>query len=162
MANNSKLKTVKHGFDKITSAHSTNWKLVFVWIIVFEIIASLIEFLNIESSSKYTIKIEHTLTTEIILGISVTLFIWFCVYNIIFTNKVYINRLLFIGVIASYFILTGDFTLGFLLQNLNPLHFFDLEFGLIFIIEIVLKLVILYLIYQFVKTLKNNNVIKDG
>lgn len=159
MNSDSKLKNVKYNFDKITSANSTNWKLILIWIVVFEIIASLIEFLNIENASNFTVKIEHTLATELILGSVVTLFVWFCVYNIIFENRKYITRLLFIGILGSYFILTGDFTLGFLLQNMNPFHFFDLEFGFLFIIELIFKFIIIYLLYQFAKTLRNQDLI---
>lgn len=159
MNSSSKLKVVKYNFDKITSQNSTNWKLILVWIVVFEIIASLVEFLNIENASTFTVKIEHTLITEIILGIVVTLFVWFCVYNIIFENRKYITRLLFIGILGLYFILTGDFTLGFLFQNMNPFHFFDLEFGFLFFIELIFKFIIIYLLYQFAKTLRNQDII---
>lgn len=153
----SKLKKVKENFDLITSQNATNWKLVLIWIVVIEIFASLIEFLNFDSSTKFSITFNHTLTTEIILGVAVTLFVWFCIYNIVFENRKYISRLLFIGVIGLYFIITNDFTLGFLLQNINPLHFFDLEFGFVFVIELIFKIVIVYLFIQLIKSLRNQD-----
>ncbi len=152
-------KRVKHSFDKITSENSTNWKLVLIWIIIFEIIASALEYLFADKVSKYSIELTHTLTTELILATVVTLFVWLCIYNIIFENRKYIARLIFIGIIGLYFIITSDFTLQFLLQNINPLHFFDIEFGFIFFIEVFLKILITYLIYQFIISLKNNDVI---
>lgn len=158
----SKLKKVKHNFDKVTSQNSTNWKLVIFWIVVFEIFASIVEFYNLENSAEYSVKLESSLTSEIILGLVVTIFVWFCIYNIIFENRKYIVRLLFIGLIGLYFIITNDFSLGFLLQNLNPFHFFNLEFGLLFVIELILKFLILYLVYQFIITLRKNDVISNN
>lgn len=158
----SKLKKAKENFDLITSQNATNWKLVLVWIILIEIFASLIEFLNFDDSAQFSVKISHTLTTEIVLGVVVTLFVWFCIYNIIFENKKYITRLIFVGIIGLYFIITNDFTLGFLLQNINPLHFFDLEFGFVFIIELLFKIVIVYLFIQLIKSLRNqDNIINN-
>lgn len=157
MGEKSRLKKVKNRFDLITSSNSTNWKLVLIWIIIIEIFASIIEFVNFDSSSKFSVYMEHTLFTEITLGIVVTLFVWFCIYNIIFENKKYIIRLIFIGIIGAYFIITNDFTLAFLLQNMNPFHFFDLEFGIVFLIELILKIVIVYLFFQLVKSIKNQD-----
>lgn len=153
----SKLKKIKENFDLITSQNATNWKLVLIWIVLIEIFAAIIEFLNFDNSEKFSVYMEHTLSTEITLGIAVTLFVWFCIYNIIFENRKYINRLIFIGIIASYFIITNDFTLGFLLQNMNPLHFFDLEFGFVFIIELLFKILIIYLFIQLIKSLRNQD-----
>ena len=155
--NRQKFEKVKHNFDKITSENSTNWKLVLFWIIVFEIVASILEYLFAHKISEYSVPLSHSLTTELVLAISVTLFVWFCVYNIIFENKKYLIRLIFIGVIGLYFIITSDFTLQFLLQNINPLHFFDLEFGFIFFVELFLKMLMTYLIYQFIVSIKNND-----
>ena len=160
--NRQRLIKVKNGFDKITSENSTNWKLVLFWIVVFEIFASILEYLFEEKIAKYAVSIPTSLTTELILASVVTLFVWFCVYNIIFENRKYIIRLTFIGVLGLYFIITNDFSLQFLLQNINPLHFFDLEFGLVFFIEILLKILIAYLIYQFIISLKNRDTIRDN
>ncbi len=149
-SNNQKFKKVKYNFDRITSENSTNWKLVLFWILVFEFAASIIEFLYIDKSSSYSISIPHTLFYEIIVAISITVFVWFCIYNIVFENKNNIFKLASITIIATYFIITNDYTLQFLLLNLNPFHFFDLEFGVVFFIELFLKLLILYLLYQLI------------
>lgn len=155
--NRQKFKKVKYSFDKITSQNSTNWKLVLIWLVVFEIFASILEYLFANKITEYSVPITHSLITELILAIGVTLFVWFCIYNIIFENRKYIIRLIFIGIIGVYFIITSDFTLQFLLQNINPLHFFDLEFGFIFFVELFLKILMAYLIYQFIISLKNND-----
>jgi len=153
---------IKHFFDRVTSENSTNWKLVLFWIFLFEIVASIIEYLYASELTKYSIALTHDLTTELILALFVTLFVWFSVYNIIFENKKYIIRLLFVGIMTIYFIVTNDFSLQFLLQNINPLHFFNLDFGFVFFIEVFLKLLIIYLIYQFVLSLRNNDTIRDN
>lgn len=153
--NNTRLKKVKNNFDKITSENATNWKLVLIWIIVFEFVATIVEYLFLDKVSTFSVPIPHTLTSELIVASIVTIFVWFCIYNIIFENKRNIFRLAFFSLIGLYFIVTSDFTLQFLLQNLNPVHFFDLEFGMVFFIELFLKLVITYLFYQLVVSLIN-------
>ncbi len=57
--------------------------------------------------------------------------------------------------IGLYFIVTSDFTLQFLLRNLNPFHFFEFDFGVIFFIELFFKLIITYLLYQLIISYKN-------
>lgn len=153
--NKNRLSIVKHNFDKITSQHSTNWKLVIFWILFFELISLLIEFLYIDASSKFSIHITHTLFTELLVASIVSLFVWFCIYNIIYENKNNIFRLAIFSMAGLYFIITNDFTLQFLIQNLNPLHFFDLDFGIVFFIELFFKIIILYLFYQLVISLTN-------
>lgn len=153
--NTNRLLRVKNGFDKITSQNATNWKLVLFWILVFEFIASIIEFLYVDKSSSFSISIPHTLFTELLVASIVTLFVWFIIWNIIFENRKNIFRLATFSMLGLYFIITNDFTLQFLLQNLNPLHFFDLEFGIVFFVELSFKLIITYLLYQLLISLKN-------
>ncbi len=150
--NKQKLKKVKGNFISIDF---TNWEIVLLWVIFFEVIASIIEFLYVDKSDVYSVNIPHTPFTEIIVAIFVTVFVWFCIYNIIFENRKNLFILAFFTMVGLYFIVTSDFTLQFLLQNLNPLHFFDLEFGVIFFIELFFKLVILYLLYQLIINYKN-------
>ncbi len=153
--NKNRLLSAKYNFDKITSQNATNWKLVLFWIIVFELIASIIEFLYVDKSSNYSITIPHTLFTELIVASMVTLFVWFIIWNIIFENKKNIFRLAIFSMIGLYFIITNDFTLQFLLHNLNPFHFFDFDFGVVFFVELSFKLIITYLLYQLLISLKN-------
>ncbi len=153
--NKNRLLRAKYGFDKITSQNATDWKLVLFWIVVFEFIASVIEFLYVDKSSNFSVSIPHTLFTELLVAGIVTLFVWFFVWNIIFENKKNIFKLAIFTMIGLYFIITNDFTLQFLLQNLDPFHFFDLEFGLVFFIEFFFKLLISYLVYQLIISLKN-------
>ncbi len=155
------LKKIKQNFDKITSNNATNWKLVLFWILLFEVIASVIEFLYVDKSIAYSIPLQHTLLTEILVAFTVTAFVWFCVYNIIFENKNNIFKLATFSIVGLYFVITSDFTLQFLMLNLNPLHFFDLDFGVVFFIELFFKLVITYLLYQLLISFKNTNKLKN-
>ncbi len=157
--NKNKLSIVKHNFDKITSQHSTSWKLVIFWILFFELISLLIEFLYVDTSSKFSIHITHTLFTELFVASIVSIFVWFCIYNIIYENKNNIFRLAIFSMIGFYFIITNDFTLQFLIQNLNPFHFFD--FGIIFFVELFFKMLILYLFYQLIISLQYKIKIED-
>ena len=160
MSENSKnrFKNVRYSFDKITSANATSWKLVIFWIFLFEIVATIIEYLYVENSLNKSISIPHTLETELLVALIVTYFVWFCIYNIIFENRTNIFRLAIFSILGLYFIVTNDLTLNFLMQNLNPLHFFDLEFGFVFFIELFFKLIITYLLYQLIISLKNRAV----
>lgn len=151
-----KLKKVKYGFDKITSQNSTNWKLVLFWIFLLEIAASLIEFLSIDKSVEYSVAVSNTWTTQVLVGLAVTIFVWFCIYNIVHDDTKNRFRLLILTLIGLYFVVTNDFTLQFLLNNLNPMHFFELDFGGILILELLFKLIILYLIYQLILSTKKS------
>lgn len=151
-----KLKKVKYGFDKITSQNSTNWKLVLFWIFLLEIVASLIEFLSIDKSAEYSVAVSNTWTTQVLVGLAVTIFVWFCIYNIVHDDTKNRFRLLILTLIGLYFVVTNDFTLQFLLNNLNPMHFFELDFGGILILELLFKLIILYLIYQLILSTKKS------
>ncbi|RXJ68964.1 hypothetical protein CRV08_05905 [Halarcobacter ebronensis] len=159
--NKEKLKKVKDNFDKITSQNSTNWKLVLFWIFLFEVVAAIVEFIFVDKYVEYSVDIPHTLTTEILVGLAVTAFVWYCIFNIVFFDSAKNRfRLLIITLVGLYFVVTNDFSLQFLLNNLNPLHFFELDFGGVLILELLLKFVILYLIYQLIISAKNNRVIK--
>ncbi|MGB6329551.1 MAG: hypothetical protein WBF48_11545 [Halarcobacter sp.] len=153
--NKNKLLKAKNGFDKITSKNATDWKLVLFWIIVFEFIASIIEFLYVDTSTSFSVPIPHNFLTQFLVALMVTLYAWFFIWNIIFENRRNLFKLAIFSMIGLYFIITNDFTLQFLLQNLNPFHFFDLDFGIVFFIELFFKLIITYLIYQFVISFKN-------
>lgn len=149
------IKKFKYTFDKVTSQNSTNWQLLLFWLIVVELIASIIEFLFIDENQKITEQIPHTIYTEIIVAILVTAYVWFFITNIINGTRSTILKFMFFSTVGLYFVITSDFTLNFLLQNINPLHFFDLKFGLVFFIELFLKLLMTYLVYQLIVTIKN-------
>ncbi len=151
----SKLKKIKYTFDKITSNHSSDWKLVLVWIIIFELISSIIEYLFVKHSH-FAIGLPDTLFVELTVGLGLTLFIWTCVYTFIFWNKERFLYLILVGFIGLYLVVTHDMSFAFLLHNINPVHFFYAEFNFALLVELLFKLIILYLIYQLVVSYKNS------
>jgi hypothetical protein len=154
--NKDKLKQVKESFDKITSQNSTNWKLVLFWIFCLEVVAAIVEFIWVDKYVEYSVKVPHTPAVEVLVGLGVTIFVWFCIYTIIYDDTKNRFRLLILTLIGLYFVVTNDFSLQFLLNNLNPLHFFELDFGAVLILELLFKLIILYLIYQLIISAKKN------
>ncbi|MFA7571716.1 MAG: hypothetical protein WCY75_10805 [Sulfurimonadaceae bacterium] len=153
----SKFEQLKHRFDKITSNHSQNWQLVIFWIIVFEIFATLFEYMFVGNSTAFIIKIQDSIAKEFFIGLYFTVFLWACVYNFIFWNLTNLLWLCLIAITGMYFIITNDLTLNLLLHNLFPVHYLQASFSYIFIIELIFKLIITYLIYQLIRTLKNKN-----
>lgn len=153
----SKFGQLKYGFDKITSNHSQNWQLVIFWIIVFEIFSSLFEYMFVGNSSSFIVQIQNNIAKEFFIGLYFTVFLWACVYNFIFWNLTNLLWLCLIAITGLYFIITNDLTLNLLLHNLFPVHYFQASFSYIFIIELLFKLIITYLIYQLIRTLKNRN-----
>lgn len=146
-----KLKRLKKNFDKVTSNNSTDWQLALFWVIILEILASLFEYVFLESTQKSIITIPSGLVTELIIGMVFTAFIWLCVYNFIFNNK---KNLLFLGIFAItglYMVITKDINFMFLLHNLDPIHFFQGTFSIALIFELFIKFLVLYLLYRLVK-----------
>lgn len=138
----------------MTSENTTNWQLLLFWLIVVELIASIIEYLFIDNSEKIIENIPHSIYTEALVAILVTTYVWFFIYNIIQGTKRTIMKFMFFSAIGLYFVVTNDFTLNFLLQNINPFHFFDLKFGFVFFIELFFKLLLTYFLYQLIVTIK--------
>lgn len=153
----SKINNFKNGFDKITSNNSQSWSLILFWIILFEISATLIEYHFIHTKPQIMYVLPDGLYTEVLLGFIVTFYLWMCVYNLIFWNKSSILYLILVGFIGIYLIDTHDFAFDLFFHNFNPLMMVENEFGLNFIIQFLFKLVIFYLIYQLILSLKISN-----
>jgi hypothetical protein len=149
------IKKFKYTFDKITSQNSTNWQLLLFWLIVVELVASIIEYIYADKMEDITETIPHTIYTEIAVALLVTAYVGFFIYNIINATQRTVMKFMFFSAVGLYFIITNDFTLNFLMQNLNPLHFFDFDFGFVFFVELFFKLLMTYLVYQLIVTIKN-------
>ncbi|RXJ57563.1 hypothetical protein [Candidatus Marinarcus aquaticus] len=153
----SKLKKLRHGFDKITSNHAQNWQLVIFWIIIFEIFATIFEYLFIGTGSVYIDKTDDTVAKELFAGLYFTIFIWGCVYNFIFWNLTTLLWLFLFGVTGLYFVITDDLTFNMMIHNLFPIHYLQAGFSIALMVELFFKLIITYLIYQLVVALRNKN-----
>lgn len=151
-----KLKKLKYNFDKVTSKNSTDWQLAIFWIIVFEICASLFEYTFLQSTQNAINKIPSGISTELIIGSIFTLFLWLCVYNFIFWKKTNLLLLLIFAFTGLYLVITKDVSFQFLLHNLEPIHFFQASFSIALILELFLKLILLYLVFKVIKIYKQN------
>ena len=152
----SKIKSLKHRFDKLTSNHSQSWSLVLFWIILFEISATLIEYHFIHNQPQIVYALPNGTYTEILIALILTLYIWMCIYNLIFWNKSSILYLILIGFVGIYLIDTHDYAFDLFLHNLNPFVVLESGFGMNFIFQLIFKFIIFYLIYQLIKSLRTS------
>ncbi|PLY09441.1 MAG: hypothetical protein C0626_10700 [Arcobacter sp.] len=145
---------LKDNFDKITSNNSASWSLALFWIVIFEILASLIEYSFVHQPSSVMLHIPDGIFTEIIIGLIVTVYIWLCIYNLIFWDKSSILYLILFGFVGIYMITTHDYFLDFLINNINIFRLIQSDTGINLIIQLFFKLIIFYLIFQVVKSLR--------
>ncbi|WP_419764006.1 MAG: hypothetical protein ACNI28_09435 [Arcobacter sp.] len=145
---------LKNNFDKITSNNSASWSLALFWIVLFEILASLIEYSFVHQTSSTMLHIPDGIYSEIIIGLIVTIYVWLCVYNLIFWDKSSILYLILFGFIGIYMITTHDYFLDFLINNINIFRLIQSDTGINLIIQLFFKLIIFYLIFQVVKSLR--------
>lgn len=153
--NTNKLLKAKYNFDKFTSQNSQNWRLVLFWIIIFELCASLLEYLTFENTNDFVIAMPDSLTKQFLIALAVTIFIWGCIYTFVFENKTLFFWLILFAVTGIYLIVTQDVSFNFLLHNMEPTHFFQANLSFALIVELLFKLIITYLIYQLIISLKN-------
>lgn len=150
-----KFKQLKNRFDGMTSNHSQNWQLVVFWIIIFEIFASMFEYMFVGNSTSYIIKIQDGIAKEFFIGLYFSIFLWACVYNFIFWNKTNVLWLCLIAVTGVYFIITDDLMFNLLIHNFFPIHYLQASFSYAIAIELIFKFIIIYLIYQLILSLRN-------
>lgn len=149
-----KLLNIKNSFDYITSENATNWKLVLFWIVIVELLATMFEYTFIGHPTFNIDTVNNTLTGQFIVGMTLTAFIWSCVYNFIFWNRTNFLYLILFGTLGLYLTVTHDLYFDFLISNINPIHLFSIGFSFAILIELIFKLIITYLIYQLVISLK--------
>lgn len=150
-----KLLKVKHNFDRLTSQNSQNWQLVLFWIVVFELSASILEYFTFENSASFVMAMPESLTKEFFIGVAVTTFVWGCIYNFVFGNKTLFLWMVLFAMTGMYMMVTHDMTFNFVLHNLEPTHFMNANLSLELVLEILFKLIITYLIYQLIVSLRN-------
>ncbi|GGD39077.1 hypothetical protein GCM10012288_11380 [Malaciobacter pacificus] len=155
-SNNKNLfRKIKYKFDFVTSNHGKNWLLALNWIFIFELISSILEYNLVEKAQNFVEPITNTLFKEISIAILLVLFIWYSLYNFIFMNK---ERFLLFTIyiwVCIYFLFTNDLTFNLLLHNLNPTELYIDGFGIYLVVQVLLKVIILYLIYKLLIAFKN-------
>ncbi len=147
---------LKNNFDKITSNNSASWSLALFWIVIFEILATLIEYSFVHQTPAVMLHIPNGIFSEIIIGLMVTVYIWLCVYNLVFWNKSSILYLILFGFIGIYLIITHDFVFDLFVDNINVFRLIQSDTGINLIIQLFFKIIIFYLIFQVVKSLRTS------
>ncbi len=147
---------LKNNFDKITSNNSESWSLALFWIVIFEILATLIEYSFVHQTPSIMLHIPDGVYSEIIIGLIVTVYIWLCVYNLVFWNKSFILFLILFGFIGLYLITTHDFVFDLFINNINIFRLIQSDTGINLIIQLFFKIIIFYLIYQLIKSLRTS------
>lgn len=146
--------SIRTTFDKITSNNSESWSLALFWIVIFEILATMIEYSFVHQTPDIMMHIPDGVYSEIIIGLIVTIYIWLCMYNLVFWDKTSILYLILFGFIGVYLITTHDFVFDLFIKNINIFRLIQSDTGINLIIQLFFKIIIFYLIYQLIRSLR--------
>ncbi len=161
LQNTSSLKKVFYFFNKITSNNGTDWLLALTWVVVFELISSIFEYIYLDVAHNYVYHIPESLFKEFLIAILLVGFIWFSVNSIVFMKRNQLFYLTFYFILGSYLVITHDITFNLLVHNIfNPFEFEFNQFGLYIIIQLFIKVVNTYLLYMTYISIKNKKNIK--
>lgn len=149
------MKEIHFKLNKIFSNNYQDWQLVLSWIVFFEIFASVFEYFLLDNATKLVTYIPESLTKNLAIAILVSLFVWTCVFNIVFMKRTNLLLLFIFASIGGYLFITHDVTFSILIYNLNPSEFFSHDFGFNFILQLFFKGIITYLVYLLVVSLRN-------
>lgn len=143
-------------FNEFTSKHGTDWFLALTWIFIFEIISSIIEYKFLDYSRTYVIHIQDGVFKELLIAVFVSFFVWHFVYSIIEMQK---NQFYFLAMyvaLIAYFVITNDMTFNLLFHNIiNPFEYEINGFTPYTVVQIFIKIIMLYLLVQMFKGLKH-------
>lgn len=148
-------RSLKEKFDLITSSGGKNWLLALNWIFVLEFTSTIIEYAFIQKAQNFIEPISSGFVKELSIAILIVLFIWYSIYNFIYMHKEkFFLFTLYISV-CIYLLVTNDISFNLLLHNLNPFELMINGFSFYLIIQLILKILILYLIYKMLVAFKN-------
>lgn len=143
-------------FNKYTSNHGHDWLSALTWIFAFEFLSSILEYKYLEVAQNYIYHIPDGVTKEIGIALILVAFIWYTVYMIVFMKR---HQFFYVALFASlgfYLIITHDVTFNLLIHNLiNPFEFEFNSFGFYMIVQLFIKIVITYLIFMMLISIKN-------
>ncbi len=143
-------------FDKYTSRNGTDWYLALTWIFVLELISSLIEYFYLPIAKTYIVDIQEGLFKEALIAIFISFFVWHFIYSIVQMRKNQFFSLVMYVLLGIYFYITKDVTFNLLFHNIiNPFEFEFSGFSLYTIVQIFIKVVIIYLIVKMIVSIKN-------
>lgn len=149
------LQNLRYKFDTITSRNGKDWLLALNWILVLELLSTILEYNLVQKAQNFVEPLNDGLLKELSIAFLIVVFIWYTVYNIIFMHKEkFLLFTLYIS-ICIYLLFTNDLSFNLLLHNLNPFELLIDGFGFYMIVQIILKLTILYLIYKMLIAFRN-------
>lgn len=149
---------LKTKFDKITSNNGTDWFLALIWVFIFEFISAILEYEYLDMAKEYIEPLPDGLYKEISIAFLIVLFIWYSIYNFIFMKKNQFFLLALYTSICVYLLITNDITFNLFIHNLNPFEITLAGFGFYMIIQLFLKLLMLYLLYKMLLAFKNKSI----
>lgn len=150
-----KLKIYKNTFDKITSNSGKDWVLAFIWIIILQLISSILEYEYLDIGKSYIFHMEESVYKELLISAIFVIFIWYCICSFIFMYRKQFITLALYGSICIYLAITHDLTFNLLLHNLNPFEIGIDGFGFYMISQLILKFIIIYLFIKILISIKN-------
>lgn len=150
-------KTYLNKFDKLTSNNGTDSVLCFIWLVFFQFLSTILEYEYIDISHNYVYFIQDGIYKELLISFIFVLFIWYCVYSIIFMyRKQFITLALYTSV-CLYLLITHDISFNLLIHNLNPYELIIDGFGFYLFFQLFLKLIITYLLIKMLIVIRNKN-----
>lgn len=151
---------VKNYIKRYIFGDFKNSRLLIFLIIILELFASIFEFVFINSNSLSS-SVQRPFYLEFFISLLVTSYVGFVMYTFIFLSKRNFFISIFSTIVGLYLLITNDFSLSFLMHNIEPTHFFKLEFSIALVFELLIKLLITYIIYKlFMLILKNRELSK--
>lgn len=136
---------------KIFSNHSQDWLLTLNWIIIFGFISALLSFFLIQNKVGEYIHFTPDANKMIVLFIMNLLFLILVTYK----EKVILFKIMPFFMYIFYSCLTNDIFLKHFATTFNPLFIMKNGINITFP-ELLVKLIIAYLIYQFIISIRQN------
>lgn len=149
------LKNIKNLFDFITSNNSKNWLLALTWFFVFEFTSAVLEFFYMEKSINYIEIIPEGIYKELLIAFFVVSLVWFSIFNIVFMKIEQLIVLSLYSLFCLYLFVTHDITFSFFFHNINIFEISLDGFTIYSLIQLFLKVLIFYLVFQIFISFKN-------
>ncbi len=147
-------KNFLYKFDKLTSNNGKDSLLTFIWILILEFTSTILEYEYLDVSEQYIFHMEDGLFKELFIALLFVLFIWYCVYSIVFMYRKQFITLALYSSLCIYLLITHDITFNLLIHNLNPSSLLSNGFSFYLLVQVLLKLIITYLVIKMLISIK--------
>ena len=158
LTNKTKLQKYLYYFDKYTSRNQSDPFLAFIWILFIGFLTSILEFEFINTSQNYIIYLTKGLFKEVFISLFVVLLVWAWIINLVFMRRDICYYVVIYTCCCLYLFATHDISFSLFLHNLNPFEIFIDGFGFYMIVQLLLKLIMVYLIYKMFLSIKNRKI----